>query len=95
MKLCQKCVLAINEAEQESGKWPGHQFGPATFLDIKQCVPDSECEFWAHKRLNESGLALVQMINMDHALIDATLFGAGEKLRLTGKFIGKISVTDK
>ena len=45
MKLCQKCVDAIKQAVNDNSAYPVN-FAP-------EAVPESECEFWAHKEARE------------------------------------------
>lgn len=48
MNLCPKCIAAIKKAFADgdgwADQWPDQFDGP---------VPESECEFWTHKKLNE------------------------------------------
>jgi len=47
MNLCKRCTCAIKEAVKEKTD------GDVRLIGIYGDVPESDCEFWAHKALNE------------------------------------------
>ena len=56
MKLCQRCNEAIKQAtglEIVHGQWMGEETRFTTvFFNTVETVPESGCEFWAHKERN-------------------------------------------